>query len=215
MQIWPFLRWHCISQTSFPGDVAKTIHNSCQISLMCWVDLTLSYGCLSRAKTLYIHIDHLLLVCFSWLLISIKIESLRSLNNVYSLSTISITIFLCTFSLESQITHHSLEIASWFKADSASSAGLGSSVVIGHKIYLCEKQISFQKLANWTLPPPCVSQAAYLSWLITCCGFCLFSGISSLSVLCNYGIFSHFHAVIHFISSALFHWKTWQNSTQP
>ena len=148
MQIWPFLRWHCISQTSFPGEVAKTIHNSCQISLMCWVDPTLSYGCLSEAKSLYMHIDHLLLVYFSWLLISIKIESLRSLDNVCSLSTISITIFLCTFSHESQIALQSQEIVSHFNADSGSSVGLGFSVFIGHKIHLCEKQIFFSKVGK-------------------------------------------------------------------
>lgn len=139
IQIWPFLRWHCISQTLFLGEVAKTIHNSCQISLMCWVDPTLSYGCLSGAKSLYIHIDHLLFVCFYWLLISIKIESLGSLNNVYSLSAISITIFLCNFSQGSQIKHHFQAIVSWFSADSGSSLGLGSSAVIGRKIYSCEK----------------------------------------------------------------------------
>lgn len=170
MQIWPFLRWHCISQTSFPGEVAKTIHNSCQISLMCWVDPTLSYGCLSEAKSLYMHIDHLLLVYFSWLLISIKIESLRSLDNMCSLSTISITIFLCTFSHESQIAQQSQEIVSHFNADSHSSVGLGSSAFIGHKIHLCEKQIYFPKLANWTLPPPCLTRcisilAGHFLWL--------------------------------------------------
>lgn len=133
MQIWPFLRWRCISQTSFPGEVAKTIHKSSQISLMCWVDPMLSYGCLSRAKSLYIHIDHLF-VCFSWLLISIKIEILMSVDNVYFTLTIFITIFLCNSSHKSLWTiYHSQEVVSWFNTDS------GSSVVISHKIYLCKR----------------------------------------------------------------------------
>ena len=87
-----------------------------------------------------------------------------------SLSTISITIFLCNFSHESQIAQHSQEIVSHFNADSGSSVGLGSSVVIGHKIHLCEKQISFPKVANWTLLPPCLTRcisilADHLLWL--------------------------------------------------
>lgn len=109
---------------------------------MCWVDLMLSYGCLSGAKSLYIHIDHLLFVCFSWLLISIKTESFMSLNNVYSLVTILITIFLCNFLHESPITYHSQETVSWLNADLGSSVGCRSSVVRGHKICLWEKSIS-------------------------------------------------------------------------
>lgn len=152
MQIWPFLRWQCISQTSFPGEVAKTIHKSCQILLMCWVDLMLSYGCLSGAKSLYIHINHLLFVCFSWLLISIKTESLMSLSNVYSLVTILITVFLCNFSRESQITYHSQKIVSWLNADLGSSVGCRSSVVRGHKICLCEKSISKISKCHTSIP---------------------------------------------------------------
>ena len=87
-----------------------------------------------------------------------------------SLSTISITIFLCTFSHESQIALQSQEIVSHFNADSSSSVGLGFSVFIGHKIHLCEKQIFSPKLANWTLPPPCLTRcisilADHLPWL--------------------------------------------------
>lgn len=58
MQIWPFLRWYCLSQTSLPGEDAKTSHKACQVALMYRVDLMLSY-CLSGAKSLYIHINHL------------------------------------------------------------------------------------------------------------------------------------------------------------
>lgn len=169
MQIWPFLRWHCISQTSFPGEVAKTIHKSYQILLMCWVDPMLSCWCLSGAKSLYAHIDHLLLVCFFWLLISIKTESFMSLNYVYFLITILITIFLCNYSHESLITYHSQEIVSWLNADLGSSVGCRSSVVKGHKICLYEKSL-FQKSANTTLLSSCLIScipvlSSHLSWL--------------------------------------------------
>lgn len=118
---------------------------------------------------------------------------------MHSPQTISITIFLCNFSHESQITFHSQEIVSWFrpdwflcwlwwvvrstsvKSDFFSKIGkLGTSLWLSQKLHTCS-----------ALSPATT----------------LFSEILNSLLLCNYVMLSHSHVFIHFLSSSPLHWK--------
>lgn len=113
--------------------------------------------------------------------------------------TISITIFLCNFSHESQKIYHSQETVSWFNADPGSSVGHRSSVAINlpeWKVDLFSK-VNRLNTSTWMShrlysgPVLSLATALFTSWnskfiiILQLCNTLSFPYIHTFSFLCS------------------------------